>query len=228
MPAKPHSHSYATLAAIAALAFIAACVAHEALGHGGTCLATGGHITLLTSVYFRCSDGGGIIDAAGPLMNLVVGAVCWAVLSAWSAPSINWRLFLVLAMALNLFWGTGYFIFSAVTDSGDWAFVLRDLRLEPAWLWRCGMGALGLYLYARSIKLVGRYLSPGTPLLMPYLVAGTVSCMAAVFFVGPTLPAFTEAAQESFGAGVGLLILAYRRSRQAEAASIAFVPHSNG
>ena len=45
-------------ATIAAAAIIAAClttIAHEALGHGGACLASGGRIVLLTSVYFECA-----------------------------------------------------------------------------------------------------------------------------------------------------------------------------
>src|SRR5205085_10953058 len=123
MAVKPLSYSYATLAAIAALAFIVACVAHEAVGHGGTCIAAGGHITLLTSVYFHCANGGLLPSAAGPLINLAVGSILWATLRrAWSLLSAHWRLFITLAMAFNLFWGAGYFVYSAVTDMSDWAF----------------------------------------------------------------------------------------------------------
>ena len=222
-------NSYLTLAAIAALAFITACVSHEAVGHGGTCLARGAHITLLSSVYFHCSDGGGIVDAMGPLMNLVVGTICWVLLRSWPARWENGRRFLVFAMAFNLFWGSGYFIHSAVTDSGDWAFVLRDLALQPVWLWRCLMGALGVFLYYCSLELVDRNLPRGTPTLLPYLVAGIVSCLAVLFFAGPTLPALIEAARESFGAGIGLLILAYRHSRRARpTSSTSVIPRSNG
>jgi hypothetical protein len=229
MATMRNTHSYATLAAIAALAFIVACVGHEAFGHGGMCIALSGHVTLLSSVYFQCSKASPLIDAAGPLMNLVLGAMCWIVLRHWPSLSAHWRLFLVFAMAFNLFWGSGYFIFSAVTNTGDWAFVLRDLGFEPNWLWRCLMGALGVVTYSRSIRLAAFYLPPGTPLLVPYLVAGIVSCLAALCFDGPTLPALREAAQESFGASVGLLLLAYRNSTRAEStSSIVFVHHSSG
>jgi len=51
------------------------------------------------------------------------------------------------------------------------------------------------------------------PLLVPYLVAGTLSCLAALCFVGPTLPALRQAALEGFGAGAGLLLLANRNRR---------------
>jgi hypothetical protein len=229
MTTKPHTHSYATLASIAVLAFIVACVAHEAVGHGGTCLAFGGQVTLLTSVYFHCLNGSPLGDAAGPLMNLTVGAMCWIVLRARPSLSGHWRLFLVFAMAFNLFWGAGYFVFSAVTDHGDWAFVLRDLALQPRWLWRGLMGVLGAYLYHRSIRRVAFYLPSGTPLVVPYLAAGAVSCLAALFFAGPILPAVREAAQESFGAGVGLLLLAYRNSHPAESPpSVVLVNPSKG
>jgi hypothetical protein len=178
MAIKPLSHSYATLGAIATFALIIACVAHEVVGHGSMCIIVGGHITLLTSVYSHCSNGGWLTSAAGPLMSLAVGGLFWAILwSALPALSIHWRLFMVFAMAFNLFWGAGYFVKSAVTNDGDWAFVLRDLALQPNWLWRCLMGALGVYLYYRSIQLIAFYLPSGTPLVVPYLVAGAVACL---------------------------------------------------
>jgi hypothetical protein len=221
------THSYSTLGAIAAVAFIVACVAHEAIGHGGMCLAVGGRITLLTSVYFHCTNGGPLTDAAGPLMNLIAGAACW--LLARNQPLISQtRLFFVLAMAFNLFWGAGYFILSAVTNTGDWSFVLRDLSLEPRWLWRLLMGALGVVIYVRSARAVATHVPPGTPLVWLYLIAGMVSCVAALFYAGPALPAVREAAQESFGAAVGLLFLAYRKSKQPHALpSPSLVAHSN-
>jgi hypothetical protein len=228
MKLQSRIRGYGTLAAIAAVAFIVACVSHEAVGHGGMCLAIGGRITLLTSVYFRCTNGGPLTDAAGPLMNLIVGAACW--LLARNRPLASQsRLFFVLAMAFNLFWGGGYFIFSAVTNTGDWAFVLRDLSLEPRWLWRLLMGALGVGIYVGAVQAVGRHFPPGTPLVWPYLVAGIVSCVAALFYVGPVLPAVREAARESFEANVGLLFVAYRRSKQDNVSSSPILAaHSNG
>ena len=228
MERSARTHSYSTLGAIAAVAFIVACVTHEAIGHGGMCLVVGGRITRLTSVYFRCTNGGPLTDAAGPLMNLIVGAACWSLARRRPLASLS-RLFFVLAMAFNLFWGAGYFIFSAVTNNGDWAFVLRDLSLEPRWLWRLLMGALGAVLYGCSTRAVATLVPPGTPLVWPYLVAGVVSCVAALFYAGPTLPAVREAARESFVSAMGLLFLAYRGSKQARASPPpGLVAYSNG
>jgi len=162
-------------------------------------------------------------------MNLLVGAVFWGILRFRRRMSPHWRLFFVLAMGFNLFWGGGYFIYSAVTDTGDLAFVLRDLALRPSWIWRASMGVFGVFLYQRSLQLVALYLPFGTPLITPYLVAGAVSCLAALFFTGPTFPAVREAAQESFGAAIGLLLLAYRnRDSGASHTRPVFLSHSNG
>ncbi|MDP9005027.1 MAG: hypothetical protein M3N12_09605 [Verrucomicrobiota bacterium] len=72
-----------------------------------------------------------LIVAAGPLMNLFAGAVFWCLLRGRESLGSNWRLFFVLAMAFNLFWGAGYFIYSAVTDTGDWALVLSVSYFWP-------------------------------------------------------------------------------------------------
>lgn len=227
MTGKPLRQAGATLAAIATLAFIVACVAHETVGHGGTCIAAGGRVILLTSVYFHCAGGGPLVDAAGPLANLAVGVAAWSVLHLRRPPAENWRVFLALAMGFNLLWGAGYFVFSAVTGTGDWAFVIRDLALKPRWLWRWLMGAFGLALYVVFLKRIAGLLPSPTLLVLPYLVAGAVSCCAVLFFNGPTLPALREAAQESFGAAIGLLVLAARKGRRVQSrAGVVVVEHS--
>ncbi len=227
MKLRSRTYSDITSGAIAAVAFITACVAHEAIGHGGMCLITGGHVTLLTSVYFRSTNGGPLTDAAGPLMNLIVGAACWS-FARHRPRTSNSRLFFVLAMAFNLFWGFAYFIFSAATNTGDWAFVLRDLSLEPLWAWRLLMGVIGAGMYVLSARAVSRQLPPCIPLLWPYLAAGLASCIAALFFTGPVMPALREAAKESLGSSVGLLFLAYRNSKHVSVSPPPTLPfHSN-
>jgi hypothetical protein len=116
------------------------------------CLARGDRITLLTSVYFHCSQDTTITSAAGNLMNLAVAIACFALLRFRF--SSGWRLLLVFAAAFNAFWACGYIILSAVSDNGDWAFVLHDLSLNPLWLWRGLMAFLGVTLYYVAIRLV--------------------------------------------------------------------------
>jgi hypothetical protein len=160
-------------------------------------------------------------------MNLVAGAVCLALARGRPQTSLS-RLFFTLAMAFNFFWGGGYFIFSAVTNTGDWAFVLRELSLEPAWFWRSLMGALGVVIYARSMRVFASTWRPEVPLVWPYLAAGAVACVSVLFFSGPVLPALREAAQESFVANVGLLVVAYRRRGRTPAAPSQGVPADSG
>jgi len=207
-------HRQVTVTAILVIVFMITCVAHEVVGHGGMCMMVGGHITLISSVYFRCTGGGVLTDAAGPMMNLIIGFIFWFLLRKWTAPPILWRLFLVLAMAFNLFWGAGCFILSAVTNTGDLAFVLRQLELEPVWVWRVVLGVLGVFIYRWAMRLVARHLPIGTPLFVPYLATGIFSCFASLFFIGPVAPALREAALEGFGVGVGLLLVAINRPEQ--------------
>ena len=99
----PRKDDWVTVASIGALAFIVACVTHEAIGHGGACLVTGGHVILISSVFFRATNVGPITDAAGPLANLILGALLFVWLRRREAASPHWRIFLIATMAMNLF-----------------------------------------------------------------------------------------------------------------------------
>src|SRR5580658_2205809 len=91
----------ATVGAIGLLAYVSADVAHHALGHGAACLALGGRIRSLSSVFVNCSVTGAVIDLAGPFANLVTGlaaALCIRVVHRTSTPT---RLFFILVAAFN-------------------------------------------------------------------------------------------------------------------------------
>jgi hypothetical protein len=198
-------------ALLGGLAFTSACVAHEALGHGGACLLTGGKVLLLTSVYFRCTPGLPGVDAAGPLMNLWVAAIAMLALRRLRTPSYG-RSFVALVAVFNALWGAGYFLFSSVTYQGDWAFVLRDLHVVHPWAWRLLLGVLGAWLYGLALRATSPYLPRGAPLAWAYVAGGVVALASVLPFSGPTLPALREAAQESLLASVGLLYLAFART----------------
>ena len=92
-----------TIAAIAVLAMCVTTVFHEALGHGSVCLALGGEILNLTSVYFDCSKHDVWVTAAGPLGNLTAAFFSWLMLrSLKDQPAL--RLLLLLVLTLSLFW----------------------------------------------------------------------------------------------------------------------------
>src|SRR4051812_16116025 len=134
----------ATIACIGALAFIAACVTHEVLGHGGASVVTGGHITLISPVYFRATNGGPITDAAGPISNLVLGGLLFVWLRRREVPPPHLHLFLVATMALNLFWGAALFIYTGISKTDDWAFLLEKAEPGAVSLIRSLLSLIGL------------------------------------------------------------------------------------
>lgn len=142
----------ATVLAVGALAATLASLCHETLGHGLGCIGAGGHIALLTSIVFRCSEWAAIADAGGPLGNLVAGSVALALLRStrWS-PTV--RLFLLLFGALSLFWFTGQLTFESLSHRRD------------DWYWALQMGqaatsrAVGAVVGIGGYVLVGRVVS---------------------------------------------------------------------
>ena len=61
-------------------------------------------------------------------------------------------------MAFNLFWGTGYLIYSGAANTGDWASAVAGL--QPPWLWRLILVVLGIASYVYSVRVVGVSLRP--------------------------------------------------------------------
>jgi hypothetical protein len=103
---------------------------------------------------------------------------------------------------------------SAVANSSDFAYLLHVLAVSPPWLGRLVLGALGLFVYWVGMRATSKRAVQGTSLVISYAVAGIVSCVAALFFVGSVAPALREAALESFGSAIGLLLLARGMSRR--------------
>src|SRR2546427_12216866 len=62
-----------TVVAIAIVAYVLADVLHEAEGHGGACVLTGGKPLVLSTVHFDCGGDSRWWAAAGPLVNLAAG-----------------------------------------------------------------------------------------------------------------------------------------------------------
>ena len=142
----------ATVIAMGVLAATLAAVCHETLGHGLGCLGSGGHVTLLTSIWFRCSKWSAIADAAGPAGNLIAGFPALAVLR-YCRLGATVRFLLLLSAAFNLFWLAAQLAFESLTDRHDdwyWA-----LQMGPPGLWRtigAGVGVGGYLLVARVIS----------------------------------------------------------------------------
>ena len=141
-----------TLVAAGVAAACLASIAHEAVGHGGACLAIGGKITLLTATRFSCDQGNILVDVVGPLMNLVSAALALALLrTGWgSLPAA--RLFLIMVGGLNLCWFAGEMVVAPFNDGYDQATIARQLGWPQ--VWKPVSAALGVAVYAATIACV--------------------------------------------------------------------------
>src|SRR5580658_1189620 len=147
-----------TTIAISALACILQDVLHEGLGHGVTAWLSGAHRVTMSTVALQSDIETRWISANGTLVNLLFAAIFWLVLLRPRRYKPATRYFLVLAMTGNLFTGTGYFLFSGVSNFGDWAAVIQGL--QPHWAWQVGLVVVGIATYWMSMLVVGAELEP--------------------------------------------------------------------
>jgi len=218
VPSRLRAVTQPDLLTVIAIAIAATAIAdfiHEGLGHGGMCLATGGHPMALSTVHFQCSADTRLVAAGGALANLIFGGLFW-VASRTVKRATYWRYFFWLLMTFSLFDAGGYFLFSGIGNIGDWAAVVAGW--QPAWAWRVGLTVLGMVTYfLLFVPLCLRELRPFLGrdqksrlrrarqlTLVPYLTSGILSCVAGAFNpVGPLL-ILVSAAAASFGGHSGL------------------------
>jgi hypothetical protein len=177
----------ATAAAIGALAFAAADMAHEALGHGVAALFTPG-ITLvsISTVALSTEGASRLVPLAGPLLNAVLGIVCMAAFRRGRGfgPA---AFFVWLFATVNLLNAFGYGVYSAVLDFGDLSAAV--LGLEHHFAWRIVMLAVGGVGYYASLRIaagslarrladVGVGSSKLSSLTVPAYVAGSTLLLA--------------------------------------------------
>jgi hypothetical protein len=140
-----------TIVAISALAYAAANLVHEGLGHGGAALLLGARPTMLNAIFFSYDEASATdgvrraISAAGSIVNVIVGLPLVAVLRSRIPLPSSGRYFLWLFCAVNLLTAFGYLLFSGVGNIGDWARVVGGAR--PAWLFRLALVVPGALLY---------------------------------------------------------------------------------
>jgi len=210
-----------TIAAIAIVVYVVSNLAHEAAGHGGMCLLTGGRPEMLNAVFFECDEAGlspaavRWIAAAGTLSNLVLACIAWGGLRR-PPRHPQWRLGLALLLAVNLLQAFGYLLFSGLGRIGDWAVVCDGIR--PEWLWRIGLTLLGGWLYFVVAPRLfmpefepflgrerpAREARARTLTLLPYVVGGATYVLAGALNPHGWRLVLISAAAASFG-GTSLL-----------------------
>jgi hypothetical protein len=208
-----HNDDPLTIVAIASLACILQDLLHEGLGHALTAWLSGAQAITISTVALQSDISTRWISASGTLVNIIAGAVLWSALRSRRLQPAT-RYFLALAMAGNLFTGTGYFLFSGILNFGDWAAVIRGL--EPHVAWRLGLIVVGVLSYVGSMRLAARELQPFMRpepgrlrrlCFTPYItdgvlagVAGLLNPLGAFYVIASALPS-------TLGANAALLAL---------------------
>jgi hypothetical protein len=203
-----------TMVAVSALACILQDVLHEGLGHGVTAWLSGARQITMSTVALQSDIDSRWIAANGTLVNLATAGILWLVLLRPERFRPAARYFLVVAMAGNLFTGTGYFLFSGVTNFGDWKQVIAGLH--PYWLWRVALIVLGASSYYASALLVAAKLRPFQGrerrtlrwiCWTPYFTDGALAGVAAMFSPLGLFYMIASALPSTLGANSGLLWL---------------------
>jgi len=220
MHAAPDSASDDKLTVIATsvVAYIVQDVLHEGLGHAVTAWLSGAHKITISTVAMQSDIETRWISASGTLVNLVFAAIFWLLLARMRRARPVTRYFLLMALAGNLFTGTGYFFFSGVTNFGDWAVVIRGL--QPHWLYQIGLCVVGAASYYASMLLVAAGLRPfqgggdarrrlRTLCWTPYFAEGILSGLAGLLNPAGLFYVLASALPSTLGANAGLLSLPY-------------------
>ena len=208
-----------TVCAISLLAEVLADVLHEGLGHAAVALLTGTKSGVLTTVAWSSDFDSRLVAAGGTLANLVAAMVFGIALRSVTGGSVRLRFFLLTSLAFNLLAGTGYFLFSGVTNFGDWATVIAGLY--PQWSWRSLLVVAGIAAYYGAVLVVGtalvRYV--GVPrnatrrllklTLIPYFSAVLLLCAGGLLNPIGIRLVWESALPAAAGAHSGLLWLRY-------------------
>ena len=148
-----------TLMALGILAFAIANISHEVLGHGLAALASGAKPALLTTCYVETvGSTSRWIPAGGGIANVMVGFLSLLSLRTLRPNSPRAYYFLVLVVAFNLFFASGYPAYSGIAAFGDWAAVISPLT--PPWLWRGVLVFVSVVCYYLSMEVVAWIIRP--------------------------------------------------------------------
>lgn len=205
-----------TVITVSVLACVLQDVLHEGVGHGVTAWLSGARQVTLSTVALQSDIETRWVSANGTLVNLFFAFIFWLLLCKPERYRPTTRYFLVLAMAGNLFTGTGYFFFSGVTNFGDWAAVIRGL--QPHWIWQLGLIVVGMASYYASVLLVAAQLKPfqekSSPTQRlrvlcwtPYFTDGVLAGLAGLLNPAGLFFVIASALPSTLGANAGLLSL---------------------
>jgi len=223
-PAHVHVDGW-TLVGLALLLLPLLTVAHEVGGHALACTATGHLPSELGAYYVECPGTGGvgrrIVAMAGTGMDVLLAALA---LWAWHRarrplPRLAlWIVFTVKGMVAG-----GYWMFSGLTNLGDWGPAAGGGigPLPWPWLWRVVMFAIGLCVYVvvvrQAIRMMRAMLGGGEQAgrvqrriaLTLYGVGGVSAVLVSLANPLGIVITLMSAVASSFGGTAGLFNVAY-------------------
>lgn len=214
-----------TVIAIAAIVGVTATQLHEAVGHGGACLALGGAVREWGAFYLSCDTLGAppfvgrIVAAAGSTLNLLTAVIAYVAWRAMPPGRAHARFFCWLMFAVSGFEWAGYYAFSGVSGLGDWGAspdgVFHGVSGWP--LWRVLLAAGGMLIYwawaILAMRLLAR-MTGGDPAglrqarLMSWTAYATIGGTALVIGLMNPVGLFVllaSAIASSFGGTSGLM-----------------------
>ncbi len=215
---RPRGAGALPVLSVAALSAVLVDLLHEAGHLAATALPVGVRALSISTIGVSSRGASAVVAGAGPATNLLFAVFLFGAFSRALSPA--WRYFAWLFGTGSLFNATAYLIYSAASDSGDWAFVF-DALARPA-LWRPLVAAAGCGLYVASILASARALHAlcAASIVAPssverlcalsYVGGGVVLTAGAVF--NPVSPWYilSSGAATGFGAMAGLLLLPVR------------------
>lgn len=216
MAREPSASDPLTIVSIAIIAYMVSTMLHEAVGHGGACLLTGGKPIDVSTVSMECSADNRLVLAGGTIVNALAGALFFALGRGTSGNSSRLKYLFWMLMTVNLFSAAGYFAFSGIGGFGDWAMFIRGLGQE--WLWRIGMTIFGFAAYMLVARLsllelrrlIGsdkdrRFERAVRLTKLPYFAGGILACIAGALNPAGLILVALSAAASTFGGASGLL-----------------------
>jgi hypothetical protein len=123
-----------TLLAAGVVAYVAETMLHEAAGHGGACVVSGLHFTMLAPLWMRCSAFSPAVVASGPAMNVLAACVSFLALRFAPMRQPVAALLFWLSFVFNALVACGYLAVGALTGFGDWPALFA--WVDPPWAWR--------------------------------------------------------------------------------------------
>ena len=202
-------------------------MAHELLGHALTCVASGHRPSELGAYYIECPGTSGwttrIVAMAGTTVDVLLAVLvyfAWRQVKRPLPRLVLWIVFTVKGMV-----AAGYWMFSGVSNYGDWG---PDVGggigpLPWPWLWRAGLFAVGLYFYIKVVRVAIRMLiamlGGGEQArrvqwqiaMTVYLVGGASALLVSLFNPHGIVITLMSAVAASFGGTGGLFNVAYFR-----------------